>query len=212
MARAASKISPPRQQRSRETLDRLISASEELLGEKSFDEISVAALCLRAGLTVGAFYARFPDKDAMLHFLAKQLLEATPIAIEDEWRADAKAPLAELIRSAVGSAVQVYRQRRALMRALILRSRSDKKLRAQLNAANQRNLEWFMQLLLARRDEIGHRNPRRAAEFGLLMVVSTIREVVVFNESWHGAERFDDDELARELSAVFIAYMQIKNH
>src|SRR3954462_15085916 len=59
----------PQQSRSRETLDRILDAAERVLEEKSFTEATLAEIMERAGVTVGAFYRRFPDKDALLHLL-----------------------------------------------------------------------------------------------------------------------------------------------
>ena len=60
---------PPQQTRSQETLDRILNAAERVLEEKSFTEATLAEIMERAGVTVGAFYRRFPDKDALLHLL-----------------------------------------------------------------------------------------------------------------------------------------------
>src|SRR2546430_7916872 len=60
---------PPQQTRSQETLDRILDAAERVLDEKSFTEATLAEIMERAGVTVGAFYRRFPDKDALLHLL-----------------------------------------------------------------------------------------------------------------------------------------------
>ena len=67
---------PPQQTRSRETLDRILDAAERVLDEKSFTEATLAEIMERAGVTVGAFYRRFPDKDALLHLLDEQYVAA----------------------------------------------------------------------------------------------------------------------------------------
>src|SRR3954465_8136798 len=66
---------PPRQARSQMTLDRILDAAERVLDEKSFTEATVAEIMVRAGVTVGAFYRRFPDKDALLHFLDERFFQ-----------------------------------------------------------------------------------------------------------------------------------------
>src|SRR3954453_7813246 len=58
---------PPQQVRSRETLDRILDAAEQVLATKAFGEATLAEIMERAGVTVGAFYRRFADKDALLH-------------------------------------------------------------------------------------------------------------------------------------------------
>jgi len=208
----AAKLKIPQQQRSRQTLKRLVQATQEILRQKSFDQATVAEICARAGLTVGAFYARFPDKDALLYFLAERLQGEGRMPIRTvSLKSPAEMSLAKLVRLAVVESIKVYREHRALMRAVVLRSRSDDKMRALLNKASRRNLQWFLDFLLERKEEIGHPNPSRAVEFGLLLLVSTIREIVVHREFWPGGKRFDDDELAHELTVVFLAYLQIRD-
>jgi AcrR family transcriptional regulator len=208
----SSELKTPQQKRSRQTLNRLVQATERILRQKSFDEATVAEICAEAGLTVGAFYARFSNKDALLYFLAQRLQDAGRLSTgADFLKPSSDMSLAKLITLAVADAIAVYRKHRALMRAVVLRARSDQRMRAFLNKESRRNLLWFLNLVLRRKGEIGHRNPRRAAEFGLLLLTSTIREIVVHREFWPGGERFDDAELAHELTAVFLAYLQVRN-
>src|SRR5258705_11202891 len=58
-----------KQQRSLQTFDRLLTAAEELMSEKPFDEVSINDICTRAGHSVGAFYRRFESRDGLLHVL-----------------------------------------------------------------------------------------------------------------------------------------------
>src|SRR6478736_10297665 len=64
-----TRFHPPQQHRSQETLDRILDAAEQVLDAKSFSEATLVEIMERAGVTVGAFYRRFPDKDALLHLL-----------------------------------------------------------------------------------------------------------------------------------------------
>ena len=55
-------IRAPQQARSQATLARLLDATEVLLDEAPFDDLSVQDICKAAKSSVGAFYARFADK------------------------------------------------------------------------------------------------------------------------------------------------------
>jgi AcrR family transcriptional regulator len=55
-------VLPAQQSRSRALRDRLIVEGLRLARTRSFDEVSIADLCGAAGCSIGAFYARFPDK------------------------------------------------------------------------------------------------------------------------------------------------------
>lgn len=59
-------VRPTQQARSRETRDKLVRALDKKLREKSFAEVSIAELAEAAGLSVGAVYRRFENKDAFI--------------------------------------------------------------------------------------------------------------------------------------------------
>ena len=59
----------PQQTRSRQTLERILDATEELLRKKPFEEINVAEIVGLARSSVGSFYARFGSKEGLLPLL-----------------------------------------------------------------------------------------------------------------------------------------------
>ena len=60
---------PPKQDRSRLTLDRIAGAALELMEEVGVEGATVAAIVKRAGASVGSFYARFPGKEDLVRYL-----------------------------------------------------------------------------------------------------------------------------------------------
>ena len=63
---------PPKQDRSRRTLERIETATLELIAEKGVEETTVQDIVKRARSSVGSFYARFPAKeDLLLHLEQK---------------------------------------------------------------------------------------------------------------------------------------------
>src|SRR4051812_9689247 len=55
---------PPRQKRTRDSLDRLMAAGLEVLAEDGWDAFTIAAVAKRAGVGTASIYRRFEDKDA----------------------------------------------------------------------------------------------------------------------------------------------------
>lgn len=66
---------PTKQDRSRKTRDALIAATWKLLQAHPWPAISINDVVRTAGSSVGAFYSRFTDKEALLEALAAQWLE-----------------------------------------------------------------------------------------------------------------------------------------
>ena len=69
--------------------------------------------------------------------------------------------------------------------------------------------EKLRDLLLARPHEIAHPDPGRAISFGLTTAFATIESAVLFGETRSDTYRFSDDELAAELTHVYLAYLGI---
>src|SRR3954463_15722612 len=116
---------PPQQHRSQETLHRILDAAEWVLDSKSFTEATLAEIMERAGVTVGAFYRRFPDKDALLHhldqrFFAELHRRADDVLAPERWVGSSASEIVDVFCT---EAVDVYSTRRGLMRSLFLRAR-----------------------------------------------------------------------------------------
>ncbi len=69
-------IRPPTQARSRRTLERMVEAARTLLRESGPDAVTVQEVAERAGVSIGAFYARFEGKEALIRYLGESDLEA----------------------------------------------------------------------------------------------------------------------------------------
>jgi AcrR family transcriptional regulator len=206
-------VRPPRQKRSRETLERLLAAAEELLSHRTFEELSVQDVVRRAGSSVGAFYARFEGKDGLLPALYDRYDATMPVTREDLERLPGFAPttdLAERARQIVRFSVRTFRRRRGLLRALALHARlhpeaipaSARERRHRLHAATRA-------LLLELADQIEHPDPETAVDVGLYLVAATSRERVLFDDAPHAsAVAIADATLERELTRALLAYLR----
>ena len=74
------------QDRSKETLRRIVSAAEEVFSENGYDKATVAEIISRAGIGHGTFWLYFRNKDELLRFMVKDMiaeLETFPWYQED---------------------------------------------------------------------------------------------------------------------------------
>ena len=205
-------VRPPQQARSQETLDRILDAAEGLVAEKGFEDARVAEIVERAGSSVGAFYTRFQDKHGLLHALYERYYEqavATADAALDPERWEG-ATIPEILGAVVHFLVEIYRNRRGLIRAFAVRNRSDDEFRARQERLSHYVSSRLTALLLARAVEIRHPDPERAAPFGFAMVFSTLEGAMLFGEMRSGGLVLSDDDLARELTHACLAYLGIQ--
>ena len=105
-------ILPTQQRRSQETTVALLEAAAVMLHERSLDELSIEDLCKRVGVTIGAFYGRFENRDAffsaLMSLAARKALAAVRAAVADE--DNLGTGLEEACRRVVEIAVDVVRR------------------------------------------------------------------------------------------------------
>jgi AcrR family transcriptional regulator len=202
---------PPQQSRSLETLGRILDAAERVLEEKSFSEATLAEIMERAGVTVGAFYRRFPDKDALLHHLDERFFtelrgHADELLDPARW---GDASFSRIIPQLASIAVPLFRMRRGLLRTIFIRARSDAKIQATARELNGLFLAKLDILAQSRTGEILHPNPLAAVDLGFRIFVGALRETVVFGEVWPAAPAMNDELLAHELARSYLAYLGV---
>jgi len=206
----------PQQERSRESLRRLLKAATEVLGQHGVDGTTIPRIAHHAGLTPGAVYRRFHDKEALLEAAILGILERQDERVKTGMSptAAARIPLAVLAEQTIGGMVTVYRMNAPLLRVLrqFAQSRSKTPFYAKASRLEARSFERIVDLFLTHRSEIRHPDPHLAVSLGLMVVVSTIVDLVVLpvdRRAWKDLIPEDDPALKRELTRVFLSYLGV---
>ncbi len=202
---------PPLQERSRRTLTRILEAAEALLGERLFEQVTIRDIVQRSKTSVGAFYSRFENKEALLPALYERYDESMPRSRAEVLELFPLAPdLEAQVSQIVGAVTRIFRQRRGLMRAMALHARTHPEAIPVAVRERRRVMhEALGDLLLEHRAEIDHPDPRLAVDMGLFLVSCTCRERILFPEAPHASARpVDDGILAREVARALLAYLR----
>jgi pimeloyl-ACP methyl ester carboxylesterase/AcrR family transcriptional regulator len=203
--------SRPRQERSADTLHRVLRATERLLSGRHFEDITIGQILRTSGVSVGSFYARFHSKDDLLPLLYQAYsddLRQRMAGWLDPARWAGKR-LEERVRDLVELTVTTYRERRGLLRtvALLARMRPGAIAKTSLRERDEQ-YESAAALLLDCRDQIVHPEPRRAVQVGLLFVLAACRDKILFGEAPQPASvRVSDEQLSAELAHALYAYL-----
>src|SRR5579871_2666360 len=122
-----STVRPPKQRRSRESYERVLDAARTLLEENGFDGFTIQEVAARSGVSVGAIYERFGNKDSLLRAVHARLMEsmsaANSAAESSAARADDAA--AAIVASVAGMA-RVMNENREALRAFMHLGAVDK--------------------------------------------------------------------------------------
>jgi AcrR family transcriptional regulator len=188
------RVQPPKQPRSRKTLERIVAAGLAILEEDGPDAVTVQAVVRRSRTSVGSFYARFKGKVDLLAYLAESVRESA-IA---EWRASVAAPtgsggrLPEAVVSVIDHLIEV-------------RDRWDAGVRAAAGLPDHGSdhdafcasvVDELASRLLAHRSEMTHDRPEVGVRVGLRAAMGVIDH-----------EDLAPDDLRRECIALLMAYL-----
>lgn len=201
------KVAPPSQLRSRRTLERILDATQDLLEKSDFEGLSVQEIVKKAGCSVGAFYGRLRDKEALLDALDERHVAEFASRVEAVLEASESLVLPALVRRVFESLVRFHREHRGLIRTLVLRARRAPNQRYRQREQRLHALVPRLRgLVLEHRKRLRHPQPARAAELGLVMVLFTVRELVLW-EHLAAIVPVSDERLTRELTRAFLAYV-----
>jgi AcrR family transcriptional regulator len=207
----------PQQERSRESLQKLLRAAIEVLGQHGVEGATIPRIAQHAGLTPGSVYRRFHDKEALLETAILGLLERqdeTLRALTPEMARE--IPLCVFADQIINSLVVGCRARAPMMRALrqFVHGRPRSAFKKKASRLEIQTYERLVTLFLTHSDRIKHPDPRTAVSTGLLMVVSTVIELLVTHTAltaWKSFLPEDDQALKRELVRAFLSYLGVED-
>jgi len=201
----------PVHDRAHTTVDELVRATESLLENKPFEDLTIREIVQGAGRTIGSFYARFSSKEALLPYLYARYDQDLEALID---RRIARVPwdtltFEQAVEALVEMNVAIYLDRRWLIRAMALfaRSRPDA-IPEEVRARRKLVIDRSIALLLPHARHITHPDPEQAIRFGFFMLLSTAREKLVFGEAPLARNTNASREaLTHELTTALLGYL-----
>ena len=215
--KTAKKALAPQQERSRESLRKLQKATAEVLGQHGVEGATIPRIAQHAGMTPGAIYRRFHDKEALLEDTILGMLERQQERARTGMTPEAAAqiPLPVFTEQIINGMVLGYRLNASLLRAIrvFVQGRAYTPFWKKACKLEVRSFEYVVDLFVAHRKEIRHPDPRAAVSMGLMMVISTLFEIVVMPLDLGPLKEFlpkDDLALRRELKRAFLSYLGVE--
>jgi AcrR family transcriptional regulator len=211
VAETVHEVKAPRQQRSRDSQERLLKAAEALIKSKGFEALTTAEVVRRSRTSIGTLYARFGDKTALLH--------AVQDRVQSREEALMRAQLAKVdwdtlsLEESVRQLLQIKQTANEgddrLYEAFVVHGATDPVLRAQgyRHKAVVETLE--VEILLKYADEIGHADPEDAARVASRLAQAAQEEYVQRSLARDSLPAVaPPDLLLQRLAEVIIAYLK----
>ncbi|HEY4843061.1 MAG TPA: TetR/AcrR family transcriptional regulator [Terriglobales bacterium] len=213
----ARKTLAPQQARSRESTRKLLKAAAEVLGQHGVEGATIPRIAEHAGLTPGAIYRRFHDKEALLETVILGILERQDerlrIALTPAMAR--QIPLSVFAEQLITNMLVSYRANAGLLRALrqFVKGRDNTAFYKKAVKLEMRTFEYLIELFLMHRKEIRHPEPKTAVSFAVIMLTSTLVELILVDhdlKNWQAVIPKDDQSLKRELLRSFLNYLGIE--
>jgi AcrR family transcriptional regulator len=95
----------PQQDRSKMTVDAILSATAQILTQEGYDTASTNRIAERAGVSVGSLYQYFPNKEALVAALverhANEMIEIVESKLKGLFDAPIEAMLSEIVKACI---------------------------------------------------------------------------------------------------------------
>lgn len=205
-------VQQPQQARSRETMNQILDAAAQILETKTFDKLTIAEVVQLAGTSVGAFYGRFKDKEALLQAIDERFFEdfeeaITVLLAPRNWEGKS---ISYIIESVTRLIVQTYSKNRGVLRSLNLKARlyRDSRFKKREQRAWNELFPQFQNTLLSHQNKISHPNPALATRLGFQQMFFSAREILLW-EPLREDVPYDNEVLIAELSRAYLAYLGV---
>lgn len=182
----------PQQKRSEQSLAKILGAAEGLVARGGFDDASITEIVDEAGLSVGAFYARFKDKSALFDVIQSQTLDALQASIIEriekfeaaQRKSRKKSSLEQIAQFSVDTLFDLYSQSPGLIRAIYMHTRikRDPKLFDRVTRFNAATIGRSRGLIDLVNKKPCSRETQDAWVSAITVVGSFIREQLLFGD------------------------------
>jgi AcrR family transcriptional regulator len=205
-------VHPPKQQRSRETLARLLEATIATVNAHGISGATIPRIATAARVAPASVYRRFRDKESLLRAAFIDFLERSSAVNAAAVPVLMKGRTLEWIAGAIArSLIQQYRLHPTLMPALVrfVETDDDPDFRRRALSLIVRNMQTVIDIIVSRYGkQIAHKNPRRAITFAVLVMGNVVETRAMEQFSlWTEVLPLSDDALAAELKRFFLSYL-----
>ena len=211
VVQTANSVRKPCQQRSRDSLERILKSAEALIRSKGYEALTIAEVVRRSHTSTGTFYARFPDKMALLYAVHERVLDRQEEELkarleEVEWDG---LSLEDTVRRLAAINCDLAEGTGKLYEAFVVSGATDRVVRQRgyRNKAYEEELE--VEILLKHADEIGPERAERACRIASRLWQAAREENVQRSKSGvPDPGGVPQNALMQEIAEVVIAYLR----
>lgn len=187
-----------------------MAAAERLLSRgRAWAELTVAELVAEADASVGAFYNRFRDKDALLHVLQLELYtQGAATAKKAHELAGSAVSVETMVRAFVGVAVASYREQRGLRRALLVEMCTNPLFRERAIELSRMTCAGLVAGLAGHVKGKDTERTALAIDVAHRFVYGTLDQILLYDDQAPTGRKISDPQLVEELTSACLGYLE----
>ena len=192
----------PRQRRSTETVEAILTAAAHILEREGFEAATTNRVAVKAGVSIGSLYQYFPNKESLVRALNDRHTHELLELLRKRFVEVREKPLEDSVKAIVQAMVEVHRVNPALHRVLVNVVPSIGAL-AETRVVEDAVATLLSQFLKARAAELRPLNPNLAA-FMLVHAVEALTHAAVLERP----ELLKGDAFVNEASRMILGYLR----
>jgi AcrR family transcriptional regulator len=202
----------PKQSRSRKTFDRVIEAAVEILKAEGLQQLTLAEVSRRSGVSIGSIYCRVDSKEDLIRVVQAQGLEGLDreFAVMINRVRRRALPLRDLVPTMVRELAVYLRRHAALLTAFMQQGSRDPLVASVGRKSYLQTALDFKLILLERHAEFHHPDPEHAASTIFTVVYGCVaRYLGLGAHAESGAGEGDWNQLIEDLGLMALSFLVV---
>ncbi|TXS91864.1 TetR/AcrR family transcriptional regulator [Parahaliea maris] len=199
----------PKQNRSKASLERLLSSASEILAERGYNEFTLQEASKRAKVSIGSIYNRFSGKDDLIrevHARELGVMEVETAVLINELRRK-ELQLRQLVPAITKEFGMLLKRHSKILRPLMGIASVDEVVAKRGKMHFAQNVGDFERLLLERKSEIRQENPERAVSICFQIIYASLSRHLGLGTEPEIIGEGDWDTLLDDLSRVSLHFL-----
>ncbi|HDS1733467.1 TetR/AcrR family transcriptional regulator [Pseudomonas sp. BP8] len=198
----------PKQDRSRASLERLLTATREMLSEGTFEALTIAGISKRSEVSVGSIYARFGGKDDLFLAVVRDVLgelDAEWESLVDETKAR-KLPLERQVPELIDTLAEYLKRHASILKPFMTKA-NDPQVATCGKASHLKMAISFQGLLLESRETILHPDPQHAVSACFSIAYAALARFLGLGSAADAAGEGDWAQLKQDLGIMCLGFL-----
>ena len=192
----------PQQDRSKFTVDVILTATAHILTEVGYDKTSTNRIAERAGISIGSLYQYFPNKEALIAALRDRHVSSMMAVIESKLRDLFKAPINVVLPELVKASIAAHAIEPELHKVL------HEQVPRLSGTESEAGITALLQTYLAKQCD---RIPPQKLGSVVFIIERTI-EALTHAAVIECSDLLQDEQLEQEISELLLSYLIEKNN